>query len=809
MRYLVGCFLTAILLCIYTFSYAQSGYTVKGEIATANNLPAEGATVTLLNYPDSSAVKSTVCNKLGNFEFGRVNPGNYLLQVYKIGYSKFYSAVYHLTNADVTVNGITLMPKANELKEVTITDKRDYIETLPNKTILNVDKSILAAGSSVFDILSTAPGVRVVQEGVYLKGGQKALIAINGKAIGQLNDEQLSELLKSYQSSMISQIEIINNPSAKYDAAGGGVINIILKKSKDYGFKANITESAAFGQDYKLSTGINLNYRTSRFNFFGSYSFADNKVPRIFDVDRIIGQTELNANYTGTTFSKNNNFTAGTDYSISPKQTVGVLMYGYYNQLGIDKNNITYIKNNNVLDSDITTLSHINRAITNLNYNLNYKGSFGKTDNTTLSADFDYSTYRRNSSELLENDFFNPNGTTYSNPLFYSDNSPSQINVRSEKIDFSQALSKTGLLSVGLKNSQVNSDNKIDFAQSSAIDSTFTDVPTLTDHFVYNERINAAYVNYDDKFNNTILALGLRGEQTSSSAESLNPNKTVVRSYFDLFPNLEITQPIDKDNNLILDYNRRITRPNYQDLNPFVAYIDQYSYSTGNTFLKPEYINTYQVSDILKDKYKFALMMIDTKDFFVPVFIQDDATKIYTSTTNNIGNRYEYSAEVTLPVDITKWWSANVYLYGSFERFVYNLDSARKSTTDFEVQVTQNFTITNTIKAELFNGWESPTYYGIKQYTTEWISKVGISKSILDNNGSIKLAVSDIFNSEKYRYTSQYSNLDLTGLEKSGSRFVTATFTYRFGKLSVKTNPKHVSGSTDEQHRLSGSSNEN
>jgi iron complex outermembrane receptor protein len=808
MKLLTRFLLTGVIVILHSFLYAQNRYVIKGKVLLSNSLFAEGSTVTLLKSSDSSILKTTACNKDGEFDFADIKPEDYIIAIKKIGYKKYYTKPYAVTD-NLLINNIILYPQTSALNEVTVVGKRSYIEVLSDKTVLNIDKSILDAGNSVFDILGTAPGVRVLDNGIYIKGGQKALVAIDGKPIGQLNDEQLEDLLKSYQSSMISQIEIITNPHAKYDAAGGGVINIILKKSKDYGFKANITESAASGQDYKFNTGINLNYRIKNLNFFGSYNFTDSKTPRVLDVDRTIDTTKLNENYKSTSYLKNSGFNGGVDYTIGPKQAIGVLVFGYANQLGIDKGNVTNVINNNVLDTDITTKSHINRSITNLNYNFNYRGSFGKDDKTILSADVDYSTYRRYSSELLENDFLDPYGKEYKSPLFYMDNSPSQINVRSEKIDFTQALSSTGSLIAGLKNNQVNSDNNIEFGQRSDSTTNFAPVPSLTDHFIYTERINAAYLGYSDKYNKTSLSLDFRGEQTSSYAESLNPNKTVLRSYFDLFPSLEVTQPVNKDNTLIFNYNRRITRPNYQDLNPFVSYIDQYSYSTGNTLLKPEYITTFQVTDVFKDKYKLDLSAVIVDDFFSRIYQQDDTTKVFTTTMINIATRYEYNAEFTVPVDITKWWNADIYLLASYQRYAYfDQGVGNISTTDFDLRVLQTFKLSNTVKAEVYSDLESPTYYGINHYEAEFQSRAGISKSILNNNGSIKLAVSDIFNSEDYRYTSQYTNLNLTGFEKSGSRFVTATFTYRFGKQSIKT-AKHSSGNTDEQKRLSGSNNEN
>lgn len=798
------------IVSVYHYSFAQTGFALKGKVSTDNTVPAEGATVTLLRYADSAIVKSTICVQNGRFSFEDIKPGSYILFVHKIGYERFYTREYKIVDGDITTDNIIIHIESNQLGEVKITGKRDYIEVKPGKTVLNVDKSILASGNSVLDILSTAPGVRIVDNQVLLKGGQKALVAINGKAVGQLNDEQLADLLKSYQSSMISQIELIENPPAKYDAAGGGgVINIILKKNKENGFKATVTESAAYGQDYKLNTGLNLNYRTTRLNLFGGYTFADNKTPRLLDINRAIGQTTLDENYNSTTYLKTHSFNAGADYNVGAKQTVGALIYGYHSGAGIKKGNLTNIANNGVLDSDITETSHIDRAITNLNYNLNYRGSFGKSDGTTLSADLDYSTYDRSSAELLRNDFFLPDGTPYQQPVFYKDNSPSHIDVRSEKLDFSQALSKTGTLSMGIKNNQVKSSNIIDFDGKADTATHFTPVASLTDHFVYNERIDAGYVNYNDKFNKTSVALGLRAEKTSSFSESLNPNKTIDRSYLDFFPSLEISQDISKNNNLTIDYNRRILRPNYQDLNPFVAYIDEYSYSTGNTFLKPEYISTFSVTDLYMEKYKVALSMVVTSGFFVPVFQQNDSTKIFTTTTSNIGSRYEYSLEFNIPVSITKWWDLSLYLYGGYDHLVYNDGTLRKTASDFTVQATQTFNIAKGLRLEAYASWESPTYYGIKQYSSQWESRAGISQAILNNNGSIRLAVSDIFNTDEYNYTSHYQNLDLTGHEKAGSRFITATFIYHFGNQSVKGASKRVGGNVDEQNRLKDSGNEN
>jgi hypothetical protein len=439
-----------------------------------------------------------------------------------------------------------------------------------------------------------------------------------------------------------------------------------------------------------------------------------------------------------------------------------------------------------------------------LNYNLNYKANLGKSGQSTLSADFDYSNYHRHSDEKLENSFFDAADQPDGNPIFYTDNSPSHIKIRSENIDFTQVISKGSSIDIGLKNSQVSSNNMIDFEQ--LVSNGSIPVPSLTDHFTYNERINAAYLGFKSKFDKTNLSISLRGEQTNSSGESFNPNRQFTRNYFNLFPSAQITSELDKNNKLTVFYTRNINRPNYQDLNPFVGYVDQFYYSTGNPFLKPAYINTFQVSDLYLNQYKAALSVVITNNYFNTIFQQDNATKVYITTKANLGTRYQYLAQVSARFDITNWWQVNANMEAFYERYGYNTDTvANKNATGVIFFLNQNFKLTSKLSAQLNGDYESPTYYVISQYTSLYYVDAALSYSILKDKGSIKLAASDIFNTYMNKYHTNFSNLDITARDKLGSRFITATFSFRFGNSSAKTR----SNTSDEQKRLGGSSNEN
>jgi iron complex outermembrane receptor protein len=812
MKIFAGCLLAVMLAGAFSSTLAQTtSSAIRGKVSTDSSAPADMATVVLLKYKDSSVVQSTVSNKIGAFHFNNLQTGSYLIFIAKLNYEKSYSGPYQvISGKDMDVGTIVLKQGANQLSEVSIIGQKDFVEVKADKTVLNVEQNIMAAGATLYDVLSMAPGVKVINEDVLYRGGQKALIAINGKPI-LLTGDELANFLRNYQSSSIRQIELIDNPAAKYDAAGGGgMINIILKKNKELGSNTTISQTAAYGDKYKLNTSINYTLRTEKLNIFANGNFTNNDVPHTINTSRNIYTgnqvNNFDLNYYATIKSQNNSFNLGADYQLTSRQTISFFINGYDNKSEVDKKNTTNIATNGQPDSSINTKSTINRNIYNFNYNLNYKASIGKSGKSTLSADANYSDFHRHSSEILRNDFFNAAGQVNGQPIFYSDNSPSHITVRSENIDFSQELSKSSNIEAGIKNSIVKSDNMIDFEQ--LVNNSYVPVTSLTDHFVYNERINAAYLKFNTKIDNTGLSISLRAEQTNSRALSINPSRRSDSSYFQVFPNIQLTRNLDKNNQLTLFYSRNINRPNYQDLNPFVGYVDAFYYSTGNPFLKPAYINTYQLSDLYLNKYKASLNVIVTNNYFNTIFQQNDVTKVYTTTKVNLGTRYQYMAQFYIPVDITNWWQINADLSVFHEQYVYNTDTvAKKVTNGFILLLNQNFKLSNKLSAQLNGDYESPTYYVINQYTALYYLSAGLRYSILKNNGSIRLAVSDIFNTNIDQYHTNYTNLDLTGKDKTATRFIQATFTYHFGNSSVKTHTNK--DSSEEQKRLGGSSNEN
>ncbi|HTK18899.1 MAG TPA: outer membrane beta-barrel family protein [Mucilaginibacter sp.] len=787
-------------------SYAQTpSSALVGKVYSDKGLVDE-ATVVLLKYSDSSVVKSTISNKSGIFLFSSISKGKYLVFITKLNFIKSYSGPYEVEEGKSRDIGfISIKQSPTQLGEVVIAGRKDFVEVKKDKSVLNIEQNIMASGASLYDILSTSPGVKIVNDEVLYHGGQKALIAINGKPV-LLSGEELTNFLKNYQGSSISQIELIDNAGAKYGSTGsGGMVNVILKEKKTVGSNISFTESAAYGDKYKFNSGINYNLRTEKLNLFASYNYSNNSIPHTIRTNRFInhnGQVDnFYLDYDADVKTSNHNFSLGADYELTERQTIGFLVNGFYNNADIDKRNTTYISTNGIRDSSIKSLSIINRNLNNINYNLNYKIDLDKAGKSVLSADADYTDYRRKSLENLRNDFFTAAGQNENDPVFYRDNSPSHITIKSANIDFSQALSKNTRLNLGAKSSRVSNDNQIAF--DTLKNGHYVVDSIRTDHFVYTERIDAAYLELESKLSNsTNLTLSLRGEHTRFTAESVNPSRHADSSYFNLFPNAKLSQRIDKNNLLTISYSRTIGRPNYQDLNPFVSYVDQFYSSTGNPFLRPDFINIYRVSDFIADKYRVSLSAIITNNYYQTIFDQNNLTDEYITTKANLGTRYQYMIEFNLPIDLTSWWHADAQLDASHERYSYkNYPVPDKTTNNFNINVTQNFKLTSKLSAQLVNDYESPTYYVISQYKYLAWTNVGLRYTILNNKGAIRLAVNDVFNSYFNKYTTTFNGLDIFSRDKVGSRFVTATFTYHFGSTPARTKTK----TTEEQKRLNGS----
>jgi iron complex outermembrane receptor protein len=807
MKVLFGCLFSAFLTGLFANSYAQSQSSIiKGKVLIENHLPAESSTIILLNSRDSSIVNSTIVGKDGFFQFSDVIPGGYILLTTKLGYDKSYSGTYQVLAAQVFLaNDIILKPGTKQLKEVSVMSTRPAIEVHPGIVILNVQNSIIDAGSSAFDILKGSAGVRVDNNNnISISGRQSALITIDGKPTN-LNGDDLVSVLRSMQSNTIDHIELITSASAKYDASGGGIINIVSKEGKNTGLNATVTASGGYGKYGKYGTGTVFNDHMDKLNVFGFYNYSYNNTFHNFTTNRIINfnnvMSDYNSNYASTQKANNNNYSLGTDYFISPDHTIGFLISGYSRTDNFTKNNTLQIANQSVLDSTIISASNLSRHYTSINYNFNYKGKLDKAG-TTLSADFNYTDYNRSSDEFITNTFFNAAGGSYRAPLLLQNLSPSNIRNWLSKIDFSTPLSKTAKLEAGLKYSDVISNNNLVFGPK--VNGVYTSDPNFSNNFLYDENVNAGYVNYQGKIGKFDLTAGLRAEQTIATGNSVTSSQIVNSNYVDLFPQVFLSYKYDGKNDFSLSFNRGIKRPAYEELNPFLYYNDLYDYRAGNPKLKPEYTNLIGLSYNYNKAFLFTLYnSIVSNAYEFPFYQQNDATKVNITTRENLGRVYSYGIKAFVPIVFTTWWNANFNLDAAYQRYVAypvngNLD---KGTQDITFSTTQSFIISKTLTAEINGKYESPSFYGISQFKADYSVDAGIAQQLFDKRGSLKLNITDIFNTLHTNGSTNYQNLNLTVVDKKESQVARLTFTYRFGRSSIKATSTHTTGTEEEQKR--------
>lgn len=801
--------ISALLFGSPGFAHAKFAGAISGTVIDKDKKAMDYATVSLLLAKDSSLVKGTLTDENGKFEISPLANGKYILSATMVGYKKVYSKAFIVdeTLNDLVLEPLQLTPVSQQLNEVSVLSQKPLIEHKIDKTVLNVENSTLAAGNSALEILEKAPGITVDKDDkISLRGKQGVTVMIDGKPT-YLSQTELANLLRSTEGNAIQSIEIISNPSAKYDAAGNsGIINIKLKKNRANGTNGNLTLGTGYGTFYKANAGITLNHRKNKVNFFGNYNYSNNKSANNLNIDRISNlenPTYFNQLSEFEWVNKNNNFKTGIDYFISEKNTLGLMVTGYLNGGNETNHNNTVIgRTQHQTDSSLLVLSDNVRKFNSLSYSINYKSTID-TLGKELTMDLDYSRFSGNQKFDYDNYFYTPTGQDRKPAVFYKNAMPSVIDIQSVKADYTHPFSKSLKMEAGLKSSWVKTDN--DFQFKIKENASWANDPLRSNQFIYNENINAAYLNISKEFKTTHIQLGLRAEQTNSKGDLITNNQMVKRHYLNLFPSVFIKQPLSANHELGFSYSRRIDRPSYEDLNPFVYFLDEYTYNKGNAFLNPQYTNSYEIVYIYKKVYTATVNYSRTNDVITEVLLPDTAKKALYQTNENLARQASYSLNLDAPVKFVKWWNVNNNLNVFYLGFrTPNLlgKEFKSGKVAFQFNSNHNFMINKTLGAELTGKYESPLVYGTynilkPRYSVDF----GVNKSFADKKANLKLAVSDIFNTRSQHISSLIPGVNYRIDQKHESRVFRLTFTYRLGSNDI-TPSRRNTGAEDEKSRI-------
>lgn len=801
--------LSALIYNQKAFAQQKSTSIISGTVVDAQQKLMDYATVSLLKAKDSLLVKGALTDLKGQYKFSGVVTGKYLISITMVGFQKSFSKPFTLGTEDILVEKMVLQQGSRELKAVSIVAQKPLIERKADKLVLNVENSVLAAGNNALEILQKAPGVTLDKDdNISLKGKQGVTVMIDGK-LTYLSSAQLATLLRSTDGNSIQSIEIITNPSAKYDAAGNsGIINIKLKKNKSVGTNGSLILVSGFGAYPRTSESLTLNHKEGKFNFFGSYNHGDRQQRNDLNIDRVVGSGSSTTYFNQKTFMPEtnyyNNYRFGTDYDITKKHTIGFLINGYFN--GEQNNNVanTLIgAQDGFPDSLQKTYSDLHQTYKNFAFNLNDRLQLD-TSGQELAIDLDYFKFNNNNIAQYNTDFFLANGDVQRTPSFLRNQSPAVINIKTGKADYTKNIKKIGKLEAGVKLSDVQTDNDLQ-AQKLFGSSGYVNDATRTNRFVYTEKVSAVYINLSHTFKKLSVQVGLRAENTSSNSNLVTTNQIVDRNYLNFFPSLFLQESINPKNDIGFTYSRRIDRPSYDNLNPFIYYLDQYTYEQGNPFLKPQYTQSFELNYTYNKTINVSLSYSRTRDVSTEI-IQTVGKATYV-TQLNLQTQNAYGINVNAPFTFAKWWTGNVNLNSFYLGFKSdsllgaNLNRGRVAV---QAKALQTFTFGKGFKAELSGDYQSPLVYGVFNIKPQYAVDAGLSKSFANKKANVKFSVSDIFNTRTNNLSSNYANTNIYIYQKRDSRVALLTLTYNFGNSKLAPTRRHNSGSDAEKNRVKG-----
>jgi hypothetical protein len=774
---------------------------IKGKVVNENNQPVEYATAVLVSSKTGEVIKGEVCNEKGEFNISKVNKGEYILSVSMVGYKKYDTEKLVVDGRlNVIEKNITLNEHTEMLKAVEVVAKKEFIEQTVDKTVINPEASITSASENVYEILRKLPGVSIDNnDNITLKGMQGVRVMVDDKPT-YLSAEQLASWLKSMQGKDVERIEIIENPSAKYDAEGNsGIINIKTKHTRAPGFNGTVNGGLNIASKVGWNGGVNLNMNYGKLNLYGNYSnyhwegWSSMDAVRRFTGTELQGASQVIKN-TETYDGSSHNYKAGADYFIAKNHVISVMTRGNFGfNYGAMNNRTSFTDKFDQVDSILITTSTGNNNWESATYNLNYKWDIDTTGQSLL-LDVDYARFGFTSSNNQDGKYYDANEVELNHGLIVVTSQGNDISILSSKLDYVLPVNKMLNLESGLKFSSVTTDSYIDM----------DGFLTQHDNFIYEENILAAYLNARTQLNKTTLQLGLRLENTYSSGNSVVTNQVNDTTYLKLFPSFFVQQQLNKDNNLNFRYSYRIGRPSYHHLNPFMWMVDPYTFNKGNPNLKPQFTHTAGLSHSYKNKLISNLGVNYTMGLFTQIIRQDDVSRTVYQTMENLHNSLDLTLSETLQFQPFKWWRFNGTVTGMYKTIQMDEQNLIPlSRFGFLANMSNNFSLPWKLDLEMSGRYSSEQLVSNIIIRPSYSIDLGIQRKVLKDQGTIKVSVSDIFNTANGGAYAKYDNVDIEVMNKWESRRLNISFNYRFGKDDFKTRANRSTSSSEEENRSS------
>ncbi len=782
--------------------------TLTGQVTDEKGESLPFANIALFEAGSEKLLTGTVSDENGKFLIETSKTGQFQLVISSIGFETFRSEPFEIrASIKKDFGSIKVVEEASNLSEVTVRATRPEITIEADKTTVNVEGTVMAEGNTALDVIARSPGIYVDQDNnINLNGRPGVTVMINDRQT-YMSSNDLANFLRSMPAENIKSIEIINSPTSRFDAEGAaGIVNIKLKKNNIDGVFGNVSVGGMYNGLLSPNTGVSLNVKKGKWTNTASlnhnqFNFQNElNIDRNFQIDE--GVSSFQQDSPITMYNESLFFQGGSDYEINDKHSVGGSIQASKRKEENIGKSLTEISNPGTDDlwfirSDNDTRVNNNRIFGNLHY-VGLLDTLG----TRLSADVDFTRMVQDSEALLTNSNWVNDNENQATGDFIRTLNDMDYSIFTAKVDFVKPFGKGRVLETGLKGSWVNSDNNLDLSRADG-EGPFIPDPN-SNRFIYEENVLAAYASYKSNISEKVsFNAGLRAEHSDITGTSVTLGQVNKQRYLDLFPSVFVQQKISKEYQINYSANRRITRPNYRLLNPFVFYIDPLTTEQGNPNLRPQYAHNFEMNHVLKGAYQFTMGYSMTTDVFQQIFTQDEESRTTTTFTDNLDRAQNWNFRAMVPVEIRPWWNTSNMLQVTRSQWKSMIgdDLLDVAQTNVTMRTQHTFTLPFGLKAELMGMYVGPAQYGqatIKGFG--WVD-LGFTKPLMKEKLTLTVNGTDLFRSQIINANVQFANIDTQFRQYRNTQGVRLTLRYKFAQ-GESFRVSNRSGSTEERSRL-------
>lgn len=794
-----------LLILFLRMGLSAQGF-ISGVVVDSADTPVPFAIVALLNASDSSVVTGTPTDENGQFVFAHQSSGSYRLRVAALGYEEQFSEIIAFDTTKNTIIPVIHLNNPKVLDEVAITAVRPAIEFRNGNTIVNVENSVLAKGNTVFDLLSKLPGVSVDKNVISIQGKSGVIVMIDNR-VQHMTDDQMANLLRGMSAETVARIEILRNPPSKYDAAGtSGMINIITKKNTQVGFTGSVFITTAQGVYNNSASGLSVNYKNEKLSIFSSVDGSDGwfaanmRHYRYFAYDS--GSTLMCSENKWKERQSGLQFKLGADWLISRETTIGCKVDGgpgAYTSYGTGSDRVFNF--NNTGFDHLYTLNYIPNKWNIVNYNVNASHLFD-TSGTHLDFSADFTNGTENDKSYSESHFYDVNSDETLSPSIFQNRNNSQMQILSGKLDFAKTIDSVSDFECGVKISSVSIRNDYMLERKDSAAGNFYTDTDFSNKYDYTEQTYAAYLVYSTAWEHFSMKLGIRAEETVLRGENSNLRSVLRNQYFNVFPDVSLEYAVSETHVFVMNVNRRINRPVYDELNSFVYFQNPFSYYQGNPLLQPDYSYKAELS------YSFSGWLINSLSYehidrvMLDYTIQNDSTKIFLETIKNMKSQDAFTYSLFVQRDIQSWWS--MVLSGNLMYIEYNGDVNgflfHTGAVSYYATVLNTLIFPRAVNLEIMGLYRGPNLYGTTNINPVWMVSAAVRKSFFHDHLSCSFGIDNIFNSMKFHTHAQFDNQKWDFYYSDDSRRVNLSISYNFGTANV--NERDTNSNEDEKGRL-------